>query len=492
MHVVSPAPVEAHLLSAKTKPRAALVPNQALLTLIKTVVLAAVIWYFCQPAGLSDRGWNLLVIFVTTIATIILKPFPMGAVSVLGMAVACLTKTLPLQVALQGFAYDQIWLIVFACFLARGVIKTGLGARIAYIFLRACGGTPYGMGYGLLFSSTCMAPLIPSNTARTGGILVPVLESLIKAVGGTGGANERRLAEYLTLITFHGSVITSAMFLTANAGNPIAVKFAQDLGIELNWMLWAKAAFLPAVLSILILPPLMRLFSPCTVTHGDHVREHAKKELAALGSVSWQETILVGVFTLLLGLWAFGSHIGIHATEAALFGVGLLLIANVLSWKDVLKEEIAWDTFIWMAVLIMMASQLQELGVISWFTQQVTAHVPSVEWPLQLGLVALVYFYTHYFFASTTAHISSMFGPFLAVAIAVGAPPLSSALLLSFLSSLFGGLTHYSSGPAPILYSQQHVELKKWWRVGAVTSLVYLLIWGGIGAMWWHWIGLST
>jgi DASS family divalent anion:Na+ symporter len=479
-------PVETQATHIENK-KALRVPRE-LLTLLKILAISLAIWYLGPPAALSERGWKLLVIFIATIATIVLKPLPMGAVSMIGIAATCLTKTLPLKAVLQGFAYDQIWLIVFACFLARGVIKTGLGARIAYLFLGLFGGTPYGMGYGILFSSTCMAPLIPSSTARTGGILLPVLQSLIQAVGSKDAKSVNRIAQYLTLITFHGSVITSAMFLTANAGNPIAVKFAQDLGLDVSWMLWAKAAFLPGILTILALPPLMFLLSPCKVENSDRVKEHAKKELASMGQISWQEKILAGVFSALLVLWAFGALIGIHATEAALFGVGLLLIFHVLTWKDLLNEDMAWDTFMWMAVLIMMASQLQELGVIKWFTEQVIYFLPNFSWQAQLGLISLVYFYTHYFFASTTAHVSSMYGPFLAVAIAAGAPPLVSALILSFLSSLFGGLTHYSSGPAPILYSQQHVDLKTWWKVGAISSLFYLLIWAIIGSFWWQWL----
>ena len=83
-----------------------------------------------------------------------------------------------------------------------------------------------------------------------------------------------------------------------------------------------------------------------------------------------------------------------------------------------------------------------------------------------------------------------MYGPFLAVSIVAGAPPLIAALLLGFLSSLFGALTHYSSGPAPILYSQQHVDIKTWWKMGFITSLFYIVVWVGIGSIWWSFLGI--
>ena len=64
-----------------------------------------------------------------------------------------------------------------------------------------------------------------------------------------------------------------------------------------------------------------------------------------------------------------------------------------------------------------------------------------------------------------------MYAPFLIVAIALGTPPELAALVLGFFSSLFGGLTHYGSGPAPILFGTGFVPIGQWWKVGAVPAL---------------------
>lgn len=463
--------------------------SSPIIRFFKVAVCALVCWYALKPDALSTAGWSLSVVFITTIVSIILKLMPMGACALAGVAVLCATNTITLQTALSGFAYDQLWLIILACFLARGVIKTGLGKRTAYAFISLFGGTPYGMGYGLLVSAATMAPLIPSTTARTGGIILPVFRSIISVLTGkTSGKSP--VGEYLTMIVLHGSVLSSALFVTANAGNPIIVKFAESMGITISWMDWAKAAFIPGLLSLALLPPLLLRLCPCKVNDAKAVQTHAREELTQMGAISWQEKALLIVFSGLLCLWAFGRFFGIGATEAALIGVTVLLLVNVLSFKDILQEELAWDTFLWMGILIMMASQLQELGVISWFTTQVLQYMPEAGGMWQLAILALIYFYSHYFFASTVAHVSSMYGPFLALASAAGAPPLTAALLLGFLSSLFGGFTQYSSGPSPILYAEQHVDIKKWWKVGFLTGLFYLIIWAGIGPLWWRWLAV--
>jgi DASS family divalent anion:Na+ symporter len=72
----------------------------------------------------------------------------MGAVAVIGIAVTALTGTLEVADALSGFGNNVIWLIVLAFFIARGFIKTGLGTRIAYLFVRLLGGRTLGLNNG--------------------------------------------------------------------------------------------------------------------------------------------------------------------------------------------------------------------------------------------------------------------------------------------------------------------------------------------------------
>lgn len=450
----------------------------------------AILWFFCKPDALSAQGWHLFVAFLCTIIAIIAKPLPMSAISLIAISFLTMTKTLSLHNILQGFAYEQIWLILLACFLARGFIKTGLGKRCAYGFLALFGGTPYGLGYGFLFSSTTMAPLIPSATARTAGIIMPVLRSLIQVLEKEKTEGQKNLAAYLTMIVFHASLITSALFLTANAASPIAAKFAQNLGVDISWMLWLKAASLPGILSLLLFPVMMLYFFPCSVKEPEKIKNHAKEELASLGKMKGHEKLLIGIFGGLLLLWSVGKSFGVNPTEAAFLGVGLLLLFKVLTWQDLLQEETGWDTFFWMSTLVMMASELQTAGVASWFTDQIVSCIPHMHWYYTLSLLGIIYFYSHYFFASTTAHVSSMYAPFLAVAIATGIPPMYAALILAFFSSLFGGLTHYASAVAPILYAQGFVDMKQWWKMGIITSVFYIVIWMGVGALWCKFLGI--
>ena len=102
----------------------------------------------------------------------------------------------------------------------------------------------------------------------------------------------------------------------------------------------------------------------------------------------------------------------------------------------------------------------------------------------------IFYFATEPLFASETAHVSAMYAALLGVAVASGAPPLFSALMLGFFGNLLASTTHYSSGPAPILYAAGYVTQKRWWTMNIVLGIVYFIIWIGVGSLWMKLIGM--
>ena len=144
----------------------------------------------------------------------------------------------------------------------------------------------------------------------------------------------------------------------------------------------------------------------------------------------------------------------------------------------------------WFAALVMMATQLNTLGLIPWFGDTMANAVGSMGWVAAFLLLAIVYFYSHYLFASCTAHVSAMYAAFLVVSIAVGTPPLLAALVLAFFSNLFSGMTHYGTGPAPVLFGSGYVDIGTWWKLGGLISVVNILIWLVVGGAWWKVLGL--
>jgi DASS family divalent anion:Na+ symporter len=450
------------------------------------------LWFVPAPGGVKTQAWHLLAIFVATIVGVVAKPLPMGAVAILGITATALTGVLEPAQALSGFSNSVIWLIVLAFFIARGFIKTGLGTRIAYYFVRLLGRSTLGLSYGMLATDLVMAPAIPSNTARAGGVIYPIARSLSSSYGSEpDDGSRKRIGSFLTLTAFHGNVITSAMFVTAMAANPLAVQLAGAAGVHISWGKWALAALLPGLVSLLLVPLVLYKLQKPEVTRTPEAPQEARRKLAEMGPMSRAEKTMLATFALLLGLWTIGDQVWkLNATVAALVGLAVLLITKVLTWDDVLGERTAWDTLIWFAALVMMASYLNSLGLIKWFSGQMSDAVGGLAWPPAFLALALVYFVAHYFFASNTAHVSAMYAAFLATAVALGTPAMLAALVFGFLSSLFGGLTHYGSGPAPVLYGSGYVPLGTWWRIGAIVGGINLVIWLVVGGAWMRLLGV--
>jgi divalent anion:Na+ symporter, DASS family len=449
--------------------------------------VGVVIWVVPRPGAVDARAWQLLAIFIATVAGVILKPLPMGAVAIVGIAAALATRTLTIVEALSGFANSTVWLVVSAFFLAASFIRTGLGARIAYALVRAFGHSTLGLGYSLVAADLMLAPFVPSNTGRAGGVIFPILQSLTH-MKSTSPVDARTRA-FLTLAAYNGTAITSAMFITGMVGNPLIVQLAADQGVSITWSQWALAAAVPGAVSLIVVPMVIYRLCASAFAPSDAPRL-AADALTQLGPVTPSERLIVGISVVLLGAWIAGPSIGIDTTAAALSAVAMLLVTGVLRWDDLAGDREAWNTFVWFACLFTMATYLGQLGFIAWFTDEVRPLFGGVGWTTGFAGLVIVYFYSHYFFASNTAHVSAMYAPFLIVSLALGTPPLLAALALGFSSSLFSGLTHYGTGPAPIFFGSGHVPLGMWWRVGAIVSVVNIAIWLGVGAAWWRVLGL--
>ena len=453
-------------------------------------IIGILVWSLPRPQAVDPRAWRLLAIFVATLGGIIAKPLPMGAMALTGIAAALVTRTLTITEALSGFSNVTLWLVVCAFFFAAGFIKTGLGARIAYLLVSWFGRSTLGLGYSLVATDLILAPATPSNTARAAGVVFPILQSISRTALGTDPVKGRQTIAFLVLAVYQGTVITSAMFITSMVANPLVVQLAAAQNIAITWTSWATAAIVPGLVSVLVIPLVVYAVCPPGIVRTPEAPAMAKACLAGLGPMSRSEKLMGMISIVMIVLWILGTALNLDPTSTALLAAAALLLTGVLTWDDLCREHRAWDTFIWFGTLVMMATFLGQFGLIRWFSDKMAPAFSGIGWiPGMVGL-SLTYFYTHYFFASMTAHVSAMYAPFLAVAIALGAPPALAALVLGFFSSLFASLTHYGTAPAPILFGSGHVPLGTWWKTGLVVSAVNIAIWLSVGAAWWKVLGL--
>ena len=458
-----------------------------------SVLAGLLIWLIPAPAGVSAKAWHLLAVFVGTIVGIITNPLPLGATAMIGLGVAMTTGLLPFNAAFSAFSSEIPWLIALAFFLARGFIKTGLGNRIAYKIVSMFGKSTLGLTYSLVFSEALLAPAIPSLAARAGGIFLPLAKALCVACGSDpANKTEKKMGAYVMTTMFQTSTISSGMFITAMAANPLSVNLAASVtGITISWAQWAIGAALPGLVCLLATPLILYVLYPPEVKDSPEAPQKAQEELAKLGPMSGDEKIMAAALSLTVTLWVFGSKFGVGSVAAALNGLTILLVTGVITWKECLAEGPAWDTLVWFAALIAMAGYLNTYGLIPAFSAGVVKVVSGLglSWQPAFVVVTLIYFYSHYLFASGAAHIGAMYTAFLSVLVACGAPPLVSALVLGILSNVMGCTTHYGIGSAPPFFGAGYVPLATWWKIGFGMSVFYIATFLGIGFPWWKVLG---
>ena len=443
------------------------------------------------PAGITRESWTLLAIFIATIVGSIVQPLTGSAMVLLGVIACAMSGALKIETALGGYADKYVWLVLAAFFLSRAMIKTGLGHRIALVFVRLIGGKTLGLGYSLIITDFLLASSIPSTGARSGGIILPIARSVSETYesrpdDGTAG----RLGTFLMNLLYQCEVIICASFLTGQASNVIIRDFVQrQTGIDLNYSAWFVSAIAPSVVSLIVIPLMIYRFFPPEIKETPNAVKFASEELAKLGSVKRDEKILLAIFIVIVGLWATSQLHQTDATVIALFGIGVLLLTHVLEWRDLTDETHAWEVFIWYGGLVQMARSLGDTGITKIFAESAASYTSGWHWIFALAFLLLVYFYAHYAFASITAHVTAMLIPFLAVTIAVGAPAGVTVLLLAYFSNLSAGLTHYGTTPAPVYFGTGYVKQRNWWTIGFIASVINILIWSTVGVIWWKILG---
>jgi DASS family divalent anion:Na+ symporter len=440
------------------------------------------------PAGITSQSWRLLAIFAATITGSMVRPLPGGAMVLLGVTALSVFRVMTIEESLGGYADPVVWLVLAAFFISRAMIKTGLGRRIALLFIKAIGRYSIGLAYALISTEAVLGAVIPSTGARSGGVIYPIAKSLAEAYESRPGASARRLGAFLMITLSQANIVICAMWLTGQASNPIIAKLTRDVtGIDITYARWIAASLLPAVVSLVLVPLLIYGIFPPEIKRTPAASEFAAAELAKLGRPKWSEWLMLLVFVLVAALWISPWF---HYATVAMMGIVILLLTGVLNFGDLINERGGWSVFIWYGGLVRMAEALGRTGITKRFAEVAATITIGWKWWLALAVLLLVYFYAHYGFASITAHVTAMYTPFLIVILGAGAPPYLAILSLAYFSNLGAAVTHYGTTASPIYFGAGYVSQKTWWFIGLVVSFLTIAIWTVVGFTWWKVLGL--
>jgi DASS family divalent anion:Na+ symporter len=456
---------------------------------VLVVIYAVIAHLIPPPSGVTLEGWRLTAIFVAVIAGQMLQPMASPAIVLIGLA-AIVANGTTMGEALGGYAAPSVWLVLVAMIMARVLIDTGAAHRIALLFIRQFGKRSLGVAYALVMTDVTLAGGVPSITARSAGMVMPVGRAIAELFDSHPGGTAPRLGRFLFASMYQGSAVACAMFLTGQASNILAVGLAMKLvSVEITWSSWFVSAIVPGIVSCIAVPWVVYKIVPPEIVATPQATAFARAQLERLGPLDRRESLALAVFASVGLLWLTSGLHGLDVTFVSMLGLATLLLTGTLTWEQVTGERAAWDVFIWYGGLLKMGELLNNTGVTRVFAESVGGIFVGLPWFTVLLFTLLIYFYAHYFFASITAHVLAMFPPFVLLLTAVGVPPLLAVYSLMCLANLTAGLTHYGTTTGPILYSANYVTFGEWWRAGFAVSIVNLVVWLTVGFAWWKFLG---
>lgn len=482
--------------------------NEKLWKLGILVLVPLIIFLIPPPEGLPLIAWRLFGLYLSAILGLVLKPYSEPVILLTAVAASAVTigntavntaageKAMKLGEVLSGYQSGTTWLVFAAFTLSAAFVTTGLGKRLAYIMIGKMGSTTLRLGYVTVFLDLLIAPATPSNTARAGGIVFPIINSVATALGSDPETSPRKAGHYLMVNIYMVTKSTSYMFLTAMAPNALALSMmAPILNIDLSWGQWALAALVPGVVCLLLTPFIIYMMYKPELKKVDN-KAIAEAGLKELGPMKLREKMLSVLFIAALGGWIFSSQLGIDASTVALCVMAGALVFSVVSWDDVLKNKGGWNTLIWYGGIIGMSGVLTKAGFFKWLAATLQTSLDFGD-NSTMALLAILFISVaiRYLFASGGAYVAAMVPVFATVGAVAGANPMLLALGLLFSNSYGGSVTHYGGAAAPIVFGAGYNDIKSWWIIGGVVAFGSLLIHCTVGIAWWElliamgWIG---
>ena len=449
-----------------------------------SLAVAVAIWFIPPPGSVTPQAWHLFAIFAATILSVVIGAFPILTASVLAIAAAVLSGTLAASDAYAGFANPTIVLIIVAFLVARAVVKSGLGERLGYRAISLFGRSTLGLSYSVFAVDALISPAFPSNTARS-GVLYPLVFSMAQAAGVTPERKDRqRLGRFLMFSGMASLTLSSALWLTAMAGNPLGAEIAREYGVNIGFVSWLLAASVPTLLAMVLVPWLLFKVIKPEVSSMPNAPAEAKAALAKLGPLTRDQKVVGFTFLGMVILWGLSGTLGIDPTAVAFLGLGIMLATSVLTLGDIAKEGDVLATFIWFASLFTMSDQLNKLGFMEFLGERLVMRLGGLPVVVAAVVILVAYVLLHYLFVSQTAHLLALFGVFLGVGVKLGVSPALLAYQLLFATNYFAAIAPQASSANLLFAGSGYLSQNDLYRLGALHTGFCLLLYLLVGTPW--------
>ncbi|MDR3591042.1 MAG: DASS family sodium-coupled anion symporter [Negativicutes bacterium] len=473
--------------------------------LVLALVVGLAIWLLPTPATMSITQHKLLSIFggavvvwitiginfaVSTFAIISLLYFWVGNDA--GKLAKDGSLVHDANFAVSGFGSPALWLLVTGFVIAIAMTRSGVAKRLALYMMRLFGRTPPGAILASLLANFLIAPLTPSNTARTAAML-PIIEGIAAAYKAEPGKSN--FGKALALSATFASNITGSAFLTGTIPNPVAIGMiaaAAGASVSTTWGYWALAAVPTNVVILIVTAWLMLKLFPPEVKVLPGGLDYINKELAGMGPMTRREKKAILYFFLALLLWSTDMIHNFNSTMVAFF-VSLLIFLpkiGVLEWKET-EKSLPWELFVYFGGVLTLGDALMRTKAFEWLIKTCLSslgleHVAMM--PLLILLIGFTIF-SHVVWSTTTAMAGVMIPIYIGLAQVMGFNIVSFVLPLAIMMAYALFLPFNTMGNI-ILFGTGYYTVTEQVKSSVILGMIIWGLWIVTAFTWWRVIGL--
>ncbi len=472
--------------------------------LLLSVVIALLVWFLPMPQGMNPVQHKLLTIFAGAVALWVTQGIGFGTSAFIvcsllyfwvGNPDGRLDKAGNLvhsaDFAIAGFSNSGLWLQQAGFIISIAMIETGVAKRVALHMLRALGKKPFGAILTPMLANMLVAPLTPSNTARTTALL-PVVEGVAEAYKAERGGN---FGKALFIANTMSSNITASAFMTGTVPNPMAVTMiigVAGASAMTSWGYWAiVSAPINMILLVLTVFIVTWLFKPeMGALPGG--AEYIDDELTRMGPMTFSEKRAVLYFLIALALWSTDMWHHFNSTYVAFLAVILILAPKigVLEWKKA-ERGIPWELYVYFGGVLTLSAALVKTKSIEFVMSATIASLGIQDVGMLPFMILLMGFtiFSHMFWSTTTAMCGVMIPIYIGIAQTFGFPIVNFVLPQAFLMG-YAFFFPFNTQGNIIMMGPGYHSITDLFRTGIVVGLTAWALWALAAVFYFPLVGL--
>ncbi len=443
------------------------------------------------PAGMKPEAMKVAAVTVLMAIWWITEAVPIPATSLLPIIMYPTLGVMKASEATAPYANQTIYLFIGGFFIAVAMERWNLHKRIALHTIRVVGLSPAMMTLGFMIATAAISMWV-SNTACA-MMMVPIGLAVITQVtgksskeilSGSTGLFEMNFAKGLMLGIAYAASIGGVATIIGTPPNTIMVGMMDSMyGVQITFAQWLLFG-LP--LSIIMMVATWILLTKLLFPTGDlklsEGRDVIDREIAKLGTITYQEKVVLGVFSLVAIAWVAGSFIKIsfiNDTVIAMMGTLLLFIIPsdwkkgefILDWKTAVK--IPWDIVLLFGGGFAVAGAFGKTGLAKWMSEQLTLLDGVSVLIFVLIATLLVVFLTEV--TSNTATATLLVPIMGSAAVAMGVHPFAT-IIAACVGASFAFMLPVATPPNAVVFGSGAVRIMDMMKAGIWLNIIGTIV----------------